>query len=123
MTAADPSARPQLALNAYFYAYIPMLLGIVAAAAGLKHAIGNPGAALPTGPALALAGGVTLYLAGDVMFRRALRIGIPWYRVGAAAAALVAWPVAIAVGAAAGIALLTAIVAIALVAERVTVKA
>ena len=123
MTAADPSARPQLALNAYFYAYIPMLLGIVAAAAGLKHAIGNPGAALPTGPALALAGGVTLYLAGDVMFRRALRIGIPWYRVGAAAAALVAWPVAIAVGAAAGIALLTAIVAAGLTAERVTVKA
>jgi low temperature requirement protein LtrA len=127
MTAADPAVRPQLALNAYFYAYIPMLLGIIAAAAGLKRAIGHPGAALPAGPALALAGGVTLYLAGDVMFRRALRIGPPWYRAAAAVGALVAWPVAIAVGAAAGIAALTAVVAAALAvewrAERVTVKA
>ena len=30
MLAADPAVRPALALAAYFYAYIPMLLGIVA---------------------------------------------------------------------------------------------
>ena len=118
MTAADPAARPQLALNAYFYAYIPMLLGIVAAAAGLKHAIGHPGAALPLGPALALAGGVTLFLTGDVLFRRALRIGPSWFRMAAAGVALAAWPVAVAMDAAAGIALLTAVVAVALAAER-----
>lgn len=127
MMAAGPELRPQLALSAYFYAYIPMLLGIVAAAAGLKHAIGHPGAALPAGPALALAGGVMLFLAGDVMFRRVLRIGIPWYRAAAAMAALAVWPVVIAVGAAAGIALLTAVVAVALAAEgrteRATVRA
>ncbi len=122
MTGAAPDRRPRLALSAYFYAYIPMLLGIVALAAGLKTAVGHPGATLTAGPAVALAGGVTLFLAGDVMFRRALRIGIPWYRVAAAAGALVAWPVAVAVSAAAGIALLTAIVAAALTAERVTVK-
>ena len=34
MTAADPAVRPALALAAYFYAYIPMLLGIVAAGLG-----------------------------------------------------------------------------------------
>jgi low temperature requirement protein LtrA len=123
LTAADQAIRPRLALSAYFYAYIPMLLGIVAMAAGLKTAIGHPGTTLSAGPALALAGGVTLYLAGDVMFRRVLRIGSPWYRAAAAAVALVAWPVAVAVGAAAGIALLTAIVAAGLTAERVTVKA
>ena len=99
------------------------ILGIVAMAAGLKTAIGHPGATLSAGPALALAGGVTLYLAGDVMFRRVLRIGSPWYRAAAAAAALVAWPVAGTVGAAAGIAMLTAVVAAGLAAERVTVKA
>jgi hypothetical protein len=43
--------------------------------------------------------------------------------VAAAGIALVAWPVAITVGAAAGIALLTAIAAAGLAAERVTVKA
>ena len=118
MMAADPAVRPQLALSAYFYPYIPMLLGIVATAAGLKHAIGHPGAALQAGPGLALAGGVTLFLAGDAMFRRALRIGSPWYRVAAAALALACWPAAVAVGAATAIALLTAVVAGALAAER-----
>ena len=127
MTAADPAVRPQLALNAYFYAYIPILLGIVAAAAGLKHAIGHPGAALPSGPALALAGGVTLFLAGDALFRRALRIGTPWYRAAGATLALACWPAAAMLSAAAGIVLLTLVVAATLAAERtaarVTVKA
>ena len=39
MTAADPAVRPALALAAYFYAYIPMLLGVVALASGVKQAI------------------------------------------------------------------------------------
>jgi low temperature requirement protein LtrA len=99
----------RLVLIAYFYAYIPMLLGIVAIAAGLKTAIGHPGTALTAGPAVALAGGVTLFLAGDVLFRWVLRTGIPRYRAVAAAAA--------------GIALLTAMVAAALIAEQATVKA
>ena len=120
---ADRAERPRLVLAAYFYAYIPMLLGIVAIAAGLKTAIGHPGATLTAGPAVALAGGVTLFLAGDVLFRWVLRTGIPWYRAAAAAAALAAWPVATAVDAAAGIALLTAMVAAALVMEQATVKA
>jgi low temperature requirement protein LtrA len=123
LTAADPARRPWLALGAFFYAYIPMLLGIVAIAAGLKTAIGHPGASLAGGPALALAGGVTLFLAGDVMFRRVLGGGAPWYRGAAAAAALAAWPVAMTVDAAAAIALLTVMVAAALAAEQVTVKA
>jgi low temperature requirement protein LtrA len=122
LAGADPTERPRLVLIGYFYAYIPMLLGIVAIAAGLKTAIGHPGATLTAGPAVALAGGVTLFLAGDVMFRRVLRTGIPSYRAAAAAAALVAWPVAMSVDAAAGIALLTAMVAAALAAEHVTVK-
>jgi low temperature requirement protein LtrA len=104
-------------LAAYFYAYIPMLLGIVATAAGLRAAIGHPGATLTAGPALALAGGVTLFLAGDVAFRRVLALGMPWYRALGAVLALTAWPVAMWVGAAAGIALLTAVVAGALAVE------
>jgi low temperature requirement protein LtrA len=114
-------------LAAYFYAYIPMLLGIAATAAGLKNAIGHPDATLPAGPAIALAGGVTLFLAGDVAFRQVLGIGAPWYRGLAAALALAAWPLSVAVNAAAGIALLTAVVAGALAVEgragHATVKA
>jgi low temperature requirement protein LtrA len=117
MTRADPAARPGLALNAYFYAYIPMLLGIVALAAGVKQVIGHAGPARY--PAcLALAGGVALYLAGDIAFRRTLRIGTQRYRAAAAVAALAAVSVGVTLSAAAQIALLTLIVAAALVVER-----
>ena len=118
LTSADPAARPWLVLSAYFYAYIPMLLGVVATAAGLKHALQHPATGLPAGPALALAGGVTLFLAGDEAFRHVLRIGTPRYRAAGAAIALAAWPAAIALPATAGIALLAAVVAGALAVER-----
>jgi low temperature requirement protein LtrA len=115
LNAADPDRRPQLALAAFFYAYIPMLAGIGATAAGLRNAIGHPGATLTAGPAIALAGGVTLFLAGDAWFRQVLGIGTPWYRAAAAAFALAAWPVAVAVDAAAGIALLVVVTTASLV--------
>ena len=118
LTGADPAQRPRLVLLAYFYTYIPMLLGVVATAAGLKRALEHPVAGLPAGPALTLAGGVTLFLGGDAAFRHVLRIGTPWYRAAGAAVALAAWPAVVAMPASAGIALLTAVVAGALAAER-----
>jgi low temperature requirement protein LtrA len=120
---ADPDQRPWLVLAAYFYAYIPMLAGIAATAAGLKDAIGHPGATLPAGPALALAGGVTLFLAGDAGFRYVLGIGTPRYRALAAVLCLAAWPLSVAVDAAAGIALLTALTAGAVAVENRTGRA
>jgi low temperature requirement protein LtrA len=111
LVGAGPDRRPWLVLAAYFYAYIPMLVGVAATAAGLKNAIGHPGSTLPAGPALALAGGVALFLAGDVAFRRVLGIGTPSFRALGAALALAAWPAAVTAGAGAGIALLTAVVA------------
>ena len=116
-TRADPAIRPALALNAYWYAYIPMLLGIVALAAGIKVAMLDPGAGLPWRPSLILGGGVALFLAGDVWFRSALRIGALRYRRAAAIAALAAAAVGQA-SAVLEIALLAAIVAGALMAER-----
>ena len=106
------------ALAVYFYPYIPMLLGIVAIAAGLKDALHHPEATLAAGPGLALAGGVILFMAGDVKFRHALGMDVPRYRVAAAVTALSAWPVAVTVSATAAIALLTAVVAASLTAER-----
>ena len=127
LTSMPAGRRPAVALAAYFYAYIPMLLGIVATAAGLRDAVGHPGATLTAGPAIALAGGVTLFLAGDVAFRRVLGFGGSRYRALAALLALAAWPLAVSVAAAAGIALLTAVVAGALAVEgfagRATVEA
>jgi len=114
---ADPASRPALALKAYWYSYIPMLLGIVGLAAGIKVAMLDPGAGLPWRPSLILGGGVALFLAGDVCFRHALRIGVLRYRIAAAIAALAVSAVGQA-SAAAEIALLAAIVAGALMAER-----
>ena len=97
MVAADPAVRPALALAAYFYAYIPMLLGIVALASGVKQAIVRTGSTLPAGPCVAMGCGVApptspspLPLAGSAAFRHALRIGPGRYRLTAAVVALAA---------------------------------
>ncbi|MGW2562369.1 low temperature requirement protein A [Streptomyces sp. NPDC001514] len=75
-----PLRRFKLALNAYYYSFLPMLIGIAFLAAGVKKSIGHPGEQLPVGPALALAGGVALFLAGDIAFRAVLGITPVVYR-------------------------------------------
>jgi low temperature requirement protein LtrA len=120
MVDADPAVRPALALAAYFYAYIPMLLGIVALASGVEQAIVDTGRTLPAGPCVALGCGVALFLAGSAAFRHALRIGPERYRLAAAVLALAASAVGVTLSVAAEMALLTLIVAAALVAERRT---
>jgi low temperature requirement protein LtrA len=132
MLAADPAARPALALAAYFFAYIPLLLGIVALASGVKQAIVNTGTTLPAGPCVAVGCGVALFLAGSAAFRHALRcwprgddppgtprgVGPSSYRLAAAAVAVAASAVGVTVSVAAEMALLTAIVAVSLAAEQ-----
>jgi len=108
---AAPAARPALALQAYFYAYIPLLLGIVMLAAGVKRVIADAAASLSWPVSLALAGGVAVYLAGDAAFRQVLRIGTQYSRVAAAIAALAAAAVGATLSGTAEIALLTVIVA------------
>ena len=117
MLAADPAARPTLALTAYFFAYIPLLLGVVALSAGVKQAIVSPGSTLPAGPCVALGCGVGLFLAGSATFRHALRIGAERYRLAAAAACLAASAIGVTVNVSAEMAVLTVIVAAALVVE------
>jgi low temperature requirement protein LtrA len=86
---ADLNRRLLLAVRAYFFTYVPMLLGIITLAAGVKLSIGEMTHRLNPGPALTLAAGVALYLAGDVAFRRALGIRPVAYRAAAAGVALV----------------------------------
>jgi low temperature requirement protein LtrA len=131
MLAADPAARPALAFSGYFYPYIAMLLGVVALASGVKQAIVNPGSTLPAGPCVAMGSGVALFLAGTAAARHALcrprgdgppgtprRIGVGRYRLAAAAGCLAAAALGVTVSVAAEMALLTLIVATALVAEN-----
>ncbi len=117
MTAAQPEARPGLALNGYFYAHMPMLLGIVILAAGIKRSIGESAHAAP-GPALAIGGGVALFLVGAALFRHALRIGPAITRMAAAGAALAASAIGAFLAVEAQLVALAAVLALMLAGDR-----
>jgi low temperature requirement protein LtrA len=88
MAAASDQERFGLAINAYFFAYIPILLGVIAAAAGIERTIAHAGEPLDLRSALTLAIGVAAFLAGDAVFRRIMRIRPVVYRLGGAVVAL-----------------------------------
>lgn len=67
--------RPARALAGFFYAQIPMFLGVVAIAAAVKTALPNPTVVATATQAWLLAGGTAGFLAGDMWFRTALGIG------------------------------------------------
>ncbi|MBO1331027.1 low temperature requirement protein A [Streptomyces sp. VRA16 Mangrove soil] len=87
--AVAPERRFRLAMTAYYYAFLPMLLGVAFLAAGVKKSLGHIGEQLHTAPALALAGGVALFLTGDVAFRAAMRLSPLGYRAAAVPVVLV----------------------------------
>ncbi|QFG22742.1 low temperature requirement protein A [Actinomadura sp. WMMB 499] len=117
LAAADDHRRTQMTMFGYFYAHIPLIIGVLVAAAGMKKAVEHAWEGLKPGTALAIAGGVALYLAGDVLFRRIVRIGPSRIRLGAAAASLAAVPLGLWL-AAAQIAALVAVLAGAVLLEK-----
>jgi low temperature requirement protein LtrA len=118
LAAAPPDRRLRLANNAYFYAFIPMLVGVIVIAAGVKKSIGHVGDPLDAGPALALAGGVALYLAGDVAFRRVLGIRPVGHRAAAALVALATLPLGVRLAAGVQLVGLVAVLVATIAAER-----
>ena len=72
------------ALGAYFYAFIPMLFGIILLATGIQSSIEHLTTRLDTAHAFAFGGGVSLYLVGTIIFRRAAGIPQDIYRYVAA---------------------------------------
>jgi low temperature requirement protein LtrA len=59
---AGPAARARMARDSYDYLHLPMLAGIVVFAFGVKTTLAHVHAHLEALPAVALAGGVALYL-------------------------------------------------------------
>jgi low temperature requirement protein LtrA len=106
LAAADPRRRTRIAIRAYVYAYYFLLLGIVVVAAGIKKATQYTDGHLKPSYALLLAGGLAIFLLGDVAFRRSLRIGTVRFRL---AGALLA-PATIALGTVSTILQLTGVV-------------
>ena len=69
LTEAEPGEQAPLARDSYSYLHFPMIAGIVLLAVGLKKtelAVDDP---LKTVPAVALCGGVALYLLAHIAFR------------------------------------------------------
>jgi low temperature requirement protein LtrA len=93
LAAVPEDRRAAVAVRAFGYWHLPILLGIIVLAAGLKHAIGHPFDHLDAAHALLLAGGAAVFLAGDVGFRRTLRLGPGRLRAAAAVLALATIPV------------------------------
>src|ERR671918_337117 len=67
--AAKGAERARLARDAYPYLHLPMVAGIIFAALGIKQTLAHVGDPLETIPAVALCGGVALYLLGHNAFR------------------------------------------------------
>jgi low temperature requirement protein LtrA len=116
---ADAPARrqPWIALEGFGVAHYFLLLGIVLAAAGIKKAIGHAYDPLETSDALVLGGGVALFLAADVGFRRVLGLGRSLHRAVAALLALATIPLGSEVAAVAQLAALVALLGVALAGE------
>jgi low temperature requirement protein LtrA len=84
--------RARMALYAFGYAHLIMIAGIVVLATGIKQEIAQLHAATSFTTSALLASGITLYLLGDVLFRRAVRIPSSRLRLGMALVSLVTIP-------------------------------
>jgi len=123
LAAVAEDRRGAVAIRAFGYWHLLMLLGIIALATGLKDAIGHAFDQLDLAHALMLAGGVALFLVGDVLFRRTLQIGTGHLRAGAAALALATIPLGLTVSALAQLVVLVAALSGSLLAEAKLAKA
>jgi low temperature requirement protein LtrA len=120
LTRVDAPERARLGLQAYWFAHLLMIVGIVVAAAGLEGVITNVVRPVPSATAWRLATGVAAYLAGEVLFRHVLRLGSVRGRLVAATLAVATAPVGLAVGYIAQLTLLVCLLAGMLTFERCT---
>ncbi|MBB2941792.1 low temperature requirement protein LtrA [Actinoplanes lutulentus] len=88
----DPRRRGRLALNAWGWGHVPMLLGIVVTAVGIKKTVGYAFEPMHWGTALALSGGVAIYLVGHAVYLRMLGLPGIGYRLVVAASVLAVIP-------------------------------
>jgi low temperature requirement protein LtrA len=108
---AGSNAQLAMARDSYSYLHLPMVAGIILFAVGVKKTMGDVGEPLKLVPAVALCGGVALYLAAHVLFR--LRNVRSWSvrRVVVALAALALIPLAVEIAALATLTLVAALTA------------
>lgn len=107
--AATGSERASLARDSYSYLHLPMVAGIVLVALGVKKSLGYLGEPLDVIPAIALGGGLALYLVAHILFRLRNIRTYALRRFGFAAMFLATIPVALVAPALVTLVLVTAI--------------
>jgi low temperature requirement protein LtrA len=117
LSGAPAARRPWIALEGFGIAHYGLLLGVVVVSVGIKKAIGHAYDPLTTAQALALGGGVALFLAADVWFRHVLGLGRAAHRAIAALLALATIPLGTEIAAVAQLAALAGLLAVALARE------
>jgi low temperature requirement protein LtrA len=112
-------ARVRLAVEAYTYGHFPIVAGIVLAALGMEGVLAHADKSKPLGGfyAAALFGGVALYLAGYLLFKRRMHGALSLPRLVAIGMFLAALPAAVVLPPLAGLAGLVLILAALIVVE------
>jgi low temperature requirement protein LtrA len=102
---AQGQARATLAVEAYTYGHFPLIAGIVLAALGVEGVVAHAGEGEPLGAfyALPLFGGVMLYLAGQLLFKRRVHGALSLPRLVTIGVLLAALPAAVALPPLAGL--------------------
>jgi low temperature requirement protein LtrA len=108
-TAAEGTDQLRIARDSYALLHLPMIFGIVLFALGVKKVLEHTGDPLKDMPAVALCGGLALYLLAHVAFRLRNVRSVGWRRIVAAAACLAVIPLALEIAGIATLALLLAI--------------
>ena len=88
MLKRSSTERLRQALGGFFYAFVPMLFGIILLATGIESSIEHLTTRIDPAQAFAFGGGVALYLLGTIIFRRVAGILEVAYRYLAALLAL-----------------------------------
>ena len=109
MEAAPMAERPRVAIYAFGYWHLLILLGVIVVASALKETTAHPFEALEVAKALALGGGVAILLLGEALFRGTLSMGAARRRGLAAVLALATIPVGLALSAVAQLAVVVAV--------------
>jgi low temperature requirement protein LtrA len=119
---AQGLAQVTMARDSYSYLHFPMVAGIVLIALGIKKTLGHLSDPLDIVPAVALGGGVAVYLLGHVGFRYRNTRTLHRFRFAVALVCLAATPVATEVGAFAGLCVVTALMMVVIARERIRLR-
>jgi low temperature requirement protein LtrA len=118
MARANAEERARLGIQAYWFAHLVLIVGVVVAAAGLHGVVADITQPTTDSAAWYLAVGVAIYLVGEAIFRRIMSIGPTVGRYIAAGFALATAPLGLLAGSLPQLGLLVLVLVAMLLAEK-----